>query len=116
MRFKAVEFTNFKGLEHYRVPLEDVTVLVGSNNCGKSTIISAFRALEVGLRAARSRTAQRFDLGDSSVVGYLLSPDALPISLENVHTDYRDADSRILFRLEDQNSLELLFPKDGGCY
>jgi hypothetical protein len=39
----------------------------------------------------------------------------LPISLENVHTNYNSSDSRVTFRLSNGNRLHLVFPDDGGC-
>jgi len=115
-RVRSVEFTNFKGLSRYKLQLEAMNVLVGPNNCGKSTIISAFRALDVGLRTARSRTSEIVDGPNGSVLGYPLSIEMLPLSLENVHTDYSAAATTIRFVFSDDNYLDLFFPKDGGAY
>lgn len=38
------------------------------------------------------------------------------MSVENVHTDYREVDSTVKFRLSNSNELCLLFPSDGDCY
>jgi predicted ATP-dependent endonuclease of OLD family len=48
--FTSVEFRNYKAFEHYSVSLQDMNVLVGENNSGKSTILGAFRALDIALR------------------------------------------------------------------
>jgi hypothetical protein len=48
--------------------------------------------------------------------GYTIPTADIPISLENVHTDYSDEDSSVTFRLSNGNSLELFFPQDGGSY
>ena len=34
---------NFRGFDNHVVPLRDVTVLVGANNAGKSTVVEALR-------------------------------------------------------------------------
>lgn len=47
--------------------------------------------------------------------GYLLEPDLLPISTENVHTNYAEVDSSIDFRLSNGNVLHIYFPERGGC-
>ena len=39
----------------------------------------------------------------------------MPISLENVQTDYNGAESRVTFHLSNRNTLNLIFPTDGGC-
>ena len=46
---------------------------------------------------------------------YRLAEKSLPISIENVHTDYEDRDATIRFRLSNSNTLTLVFPADGGC-
>ena len=47
---------------------------------------------------------------------YRLTEKSLPISTENVHTDYEDKDATVLFRLSNANTLTLVFPADGGCF
>ncbi|MGD0947393.1 MAG: AAA family ATPase [Candidatus Binatia bacterium] len=51
--FTSVEFRNFKAFERFSVTLQDMNVLVGPNNSGKSTVIGAFRVLAAALRRAR---------------------------------------------------------------
>lgn len=93
-----------------------MNILVGPNNCGKSTILSAFRTLSVALRRARAKSAEWVSGPLGKVYGYKLSEDVLPISIENVHTDYEETDSTITFRLSNDNKLQLIFPVDGGCF
>jgi len=86
-----------------------MNILVGSNNSGKSTILSAFRALEVGPVGH----AQKCREGMRHLWGYKISEEVLPITIENVHTDYAETDTTITFR--NGNRLQLYFPHDGGC-
>ena len=51
---------------------------------------------------------------DGADVGHVISETTLPISLENVHSDYVDSDSRIDFRYSNGNRIHLLFPSEGG--
>jgi energy-coupling factor transporter ATP-binding protein EcfA2 len=115
--FTSVRFRNFKALGDYSVSLSRLNLLTGPNNCGKSTIIGAFRALSIALRRARSRNPKR--LGgpkpDSYVYGHSINQSLLPISVANVHTDYSSDDSLVTFRISNGNKLNLFFPKDGGC-
>lgn len=90
--------------------------MVGPNNAGKSTVISALRLLEVALRRARSKNAERVGLPDGkSGYGHYISTGQLSVSLENVATDYNGEDSRIEFRLSNRNKLFLYFPNEGSC-
>jgi len=49
VRITSVTFENFKALEQFTLSLDDVNILVGPNNSGKSTIIGAFRSLDAGI-------------------------------------------------------------------
>lgn len=112
----SIRFWNFKSLRNYVLSVQDMNILVGPNNSGKSTIISALRILEVALRRARSKNPERVGIPDGRhSYGHRLSLNQLSVSLENVATDYNSEDSRIEFRLSNRNKLHLYFPSDGGC-
>ena len=113
--FTSVEFINYKAFSRFSVSLQSMNLLVGPNNCGKSTLLGAFRALEAGLRKARSRNPERVSGPRSDTFGYKLDRDSIPISIENVHTDYADSETTVIFRLSNGNRLVLYFPEDGGC-
>ena len=116
VRISSIRFTNFKSFRSYTIHLQERNILVGPNNAGKSTIISSLRILEVALRRARSRNAERVNLPNGTLgYGHRISLGNLSVSLENVATDYNSEDSQIEFRLSNRNRLSLLFPSDGGC-
>jgi AAA domain, putative AbiEii toxin, Type IV TA system/AAA ATPase domain len=116
IRISSVKFINFKALSNYSVALNETNILVGPNNAGKSTIISAFRILDVALRKARRLRAERVLLPNGSVgFGHRVPEQQISVSLENVATDYNDEDSKIEFRLTNKNKLFLFFPNEGGC-
>ena len=115
MSITSVKFKNFKALRDYSISLHRMNVLVGPNNSGKSTILSAFRVLEQALRTARSRRASPVRThGDNMSTGHAIPENTIPISLENVHSDYAESDSRIEFRYSNRNTIYLFFPADGG--
>lgn len=91
-----------------------MNILVGPNNSGKSTILSAFRVLAAGLRRARAKNPEYIEGPKGYCHCYSLSGEALPISIENVHTDLNEIDTHVLFRLTNGNNLRLFFPRDGG--
>ena len=115
MSIATVRFTNFKALQTYSVSLQRMSILVGPNNSGKSTVLSAFRVLEQALRTAKSRRPTRVQTHEGRVTaGHVLPAGTIPISLENVHSDYSDSDSLIDFRYSTGDILHLRFPADGG--
>ena len=92
-----------------------MNVFVGPNNSGKSTILSAFRVLEQALRRARARSASLVQVYTGKYVyGHNIPENTIPISLENVHSDYTESDSSIEVRYARGNKIHLLFPADGG--
>jgi predicted ATP-binding protein involved in virulence len=111
----TIHFHNFKAFNEYALHLDEVNILVGPNNSGKSTIIGAVRALESGIKIARVRAPTRIFAGETACIGHRLPEASLPISLENVHTNYNAKASKVSFRLSNGNLLELIFPSDGGC-
>lgn len=115
VRISRLTFHHYKAFERYSLSLDHMNILTGSNNSGKSTIVGALRALAVALRSARSRQPERVRLGDHRPYGYHIKQSLLPISLENVATNYQDGDSRISFHLTNGNQLTLVFEEDGGC-
>lgn len=115
VRVTRVDFDNFKALEKYSLSLERVNIIVGPNNAGKSTVLSAFRALDTTLRAIRSKAPTRIYFDDVSMIGYRVPESSFPIALENVHTNYQSTASKITFTLSNKNKLQLIFPAEGGC-
>lgn len=114
-RIRRIEFSNFKAFGSYSLTPGEVNILVGPNNSGKSTIIGALRTLDAAVRLARTRAPSRVYIGEAVVIGYRKPEESVPISLENVHTDYNGAESRVTFHLNNGNALALIFPDDGGC-
>ncbi|MDP5138589.1 AAA family ATPase, partial [Rheinheimera baltica] len=116
VRISSIKFTNFKALRNYSVSLSETNILVGPNNAGKSTVISAFRILDVALRKAKRLKAERVPLPNGSTgFGHRVPEQQISVSLENVATDYNAEDSKIEFRLTNKNKLFLFFPNEGGC-
>lgn len=115
VRITRVRMVNFKGFSRYSVTLEPVTMLVGPNNAGKSTIIGAFRTLSVALRTARSRRPQLLSRDDRAQLGYQVPADGIPISLENAQYNYLDEEAVVEFSLSNGRALSLIFSTDQSC-
>jgi energy-coupling factor transporter ATP-binding protein EcfA2 len=115
-RITSIQFTRFKAFSNYTISLDSMNILVGPNNSGKSTVIGALRALASGLRIARTQSPQRIEIGTHHRTAYRIPEASLPISLENVHTDYDSTESKVTFNLSNRNKLHLVFPDDGGCF
>lgn len=116
IKISSVKFTNFKSLNNFSVSLQDTNILVGPNNAGKSTLLSAFRILDVAIKKAQRLKAENIHLPSGIwTYGHRIPTHQISVSLENVATDYNSEDSKIEFRLTNRNKLILYFPNDGGC-
>lgn len=109
-----LRLVRFKGFQHFTVRFGDSALLVGPNNAGKSTIISALRLCAVAARtASRRNPAETFSDGGSRVWGY-------PISMasgsgfvdENVRHEFRQEESRLELKYRSGATLHLVWPTD----
>ena len=115
--FTSVTFYNYKAFRHFSVSLRNMNILVGPNNCGKSTIISAFRILDVGLKIASAKKSVQIPSPNGGFTfGHHIASENIPVAIENVHTDYDEIDTKIEFRISNGNTLILHFPPHEGCY
>ena len=44
---KKLTIENYRGYEHHEIDFRDLTIIVGKNNAGKSTLIEALRLLSL---------------------------------------------------------------------
>lgn len=116
-RFTRIQFRNYKALKRYSVALSDFNVLVGPNNAGKSTIVSAFRILSEGIRKARSRKPGYISHPSVAASGYIVPLEGLPVATENIFTNYDETEPAVIeFHLVSKNKLKLIFPENDLCY
>ncbi len=114
-QLRQIEFRNYKAFDRFIITLHGMNILVGPNSSGKSTVIGAIRILASALRTARSKKPRWIEGPSENRLGFEIPMDSLPISLENVHTDYSESDTLVTFLFTNGNSLQLYFPKAGGC-
>ena len=110
-----IRFRNFKTFRQFSLTLNRMNVLVGPNNAGKSTIVGALRVLAAGLQRANARSPVRVTGPEGVRQGYPIAREAIPISVENVHTNYADTDTTVTFELSNGAALILYFPPSGDC-
>ena len=112
-RFTRVEFARFKAFKNFRIDLKHFNILVGPNNCGKSTVLTAFRILASAMRIANARKpTHEADLG----FGYTVDLSDISIAEENIFFNYEDdRNAEIRFSLSNKNTLTLHFLPGNSC-
>lgn len=114
--FTSAKFRNFKSLKDFTVPLKRVNILVGPNNAGKSSVLDAFRALSAAQTFASRRNPVPINIGRETVFGYEIPRNQIPISLENIHSDYNsEQETSVTYQIENGNRLKLQFLDNFRC-
>lgn len=115
-RFTSMRFSHFKAFRQYAVSLRHFNVLVGPNNCGKSTVLSAFRILAEAMRKAAARRPTLVSGPTGDTWGYSVDLSGVPIATENVFFNYDDSrPASVTFRVSNGNQLHLFFPTSNHC-
>lgn len=115
-RLTTVRFAGYKAFSDFTVRLNHMNVLVGANNSGKSTVLGAFRILDLGLRTMLSKKAGLISGPNGKRPGWRIPEDSLPVSAENVHTNYAEVDTTIRFSVSNGSTVTIFFPADEGCF
>jgi len=71
MRLRKVLIENFRGLKHLELDLDDITILIGENNCGKTSVLEAIR---IALSRAAMRRIGSFEDHDYHLADATSSP------------------------------------------
>lgn len=115
-QFVRAHFKHFKAFESFSIYLRHLNILVGPNNSGKSTIITAFRILEAAMRRARYRLPTMGPSPDGQSYGHDIDLAGISIAEENIFYNYDDSEpASITFSLSNKNRLILYFPESGQC-
>ena len=116
LHFVSVDFTRFKAFKRFTLHLREFNVLVGPNNAGKSTILTAFRILATAMRRANARKAELVDGPDGRGSGYRVDLTGISVAEENVFYNYDDSKpATVSFKLSNGNELILFFSEGGHC-
>ena len=77
MKLAEITIENFRGIRSLHLPLDGLTVLIGENNTGKSTVLEAIRLVLTrgfGVRRDGRFTEYDFHLKDASATPQTADP------------------------------------------
>ena len=116
-QFIQVDFHRFKAFQSFRFRLRHFNILVGPNNAGKSTILTAFRILAAAMRKAGSRSPDMVRGPQGPVLGHSIELRAISVAEENLFYNYDASEpATVRFLISNRNELTLYFPEQGSCY
>lgn len=85
MRLKCFEVKNFKGIEHIAVEWDDMVVLIGENNAGKSSLLHALSCFLSGSAIKDTSLFRKHETGPNNAIELIGHFDQLtPVELEQV--------------------------------
>ena len=111
MQLTHLNIKNFRGIEKISLPLDDLCVLIGENNTGKSSIIDALRLCMTRSPKRRGIVFEEYDyhLENSSAEPYKSNPIEITLTFSEAHEDeWSDEISQRLLRViqSDDNDIK----------
>ena len=101
MRIQQLDLLNFKAFEKFTMTLGANAFLVGPNNAGKSTLISAARvAAEMLEHASRRRPTGYRAHEQRRVMTHSLRADQYGLVTENLRHQFRSGESAVSLRTD----------------
>ena len=110
-----IQLERFRGFSRYSAAFGDATYLVGPNNAGKSTILTALRMVDAQLRTAFARKPTLYvDHHDAGRHAYPLSMDDFPTLSESVRHDFGSDESRVQVSWSGGLKFAAIWPEDSA--
>lgn len=82
MKLKDITIENFRGIRFLNLPLDKLTVLIGENNTGKSTVLEAIRLVLTrgfGVRRDGGFTEYDFHMKDAAATPHTAEPISITL-------------------------------------
>jgi predicted ATPase len=103
----------FKGFRNFSAVFRSSAVMVGPNNAGKSTLVSALRTSGLMLEyAARHRAQASRQHNGNPVMVHYFSREQFGLDDENIRFDLLDAEASFVLMLDGQARLTAVWPAD----
>jgi energy-coupling factor transporter ATP-binding protein EcfA2 len=107
----SLKVENFKAFEKFSVTFSQDAFLVGPNNAGKSTLISALKACAYMLRHASSKSPSVWERDkERQVLTYPMQQGAFGLITENLRHEFREMESRIELVFKNGARLTAVWP------
>jgi hypothetical protein len=110
-RLSEMHLANFKAFDQFRVSFAGSTFIVGPNNAGKSTLLSAVRAGAHMLRLAANKAPDRAARdGGPSLVAYSMGPGRFGLVEENLRHEFHDVETRMRLQFSSGATTTAVWP------
>ena len=117
MFLKRIDIRNFRGIAELSLELDDLCVLIGENNAGKSSVLDALRLCMTRFLARRDSVFEEYDyhLDDASAEPSREKPIEITLRFaEREGEEWPDEVSQLLARIFHEGQKERGIGVDGG--
>ena len=109
---KQLRVSNFKAFEDFTVTFGPRAYLVGPNNAGKSTLVSALRITAAMLRlASQTRPGHRGDFKGKNYPCHLFNGERLGLVEDNIHHEFRNEDAWFEVTFDNTAKVTAVWPR-----
>lgn len=111
MRITRLRLEHFKAFNRFSLQIGTTVFLVGPNNAGKSTLVSAIRAAAGMLAIARRRQPTRFTTHrEAAVWAHELDAESLGLVTENLRHQFREDETTLAISTDTGLQLAAVWP------
>lgn len=106
----TIQLENYRCFEKTKIKVKQVSIFVGKNNAGKSSLIEALRLVAMAIRKSTTALYKELppDLGvGSRIKGFKLDVDKLKIDLRGIVYLYEQKVAKIVTILDSGNKIEI---------
>lgn len=108
MKLKDITINNFRGIRSLHLPLDDLTVLIGENNAGKSTVLEALKlVLTRGFGSRKDSRFAEYDFHLKDAAATPLTADPIEIILHYAEENYGEWPDAISQQLNEVVQLDV---------
>jgi hypothetical protein len=112
-RLRRVELVSFKAFERFSVSFNGSGYIVGPNNAGKSTIISAIRTGALMLRLAMRRNpVEVVRYREEEFRGFRIQSGQFALVDENLRHEFREQETRLVLHFDNNARVTAVWPID----
>lgn len=112
---KEIEFINYRCFERSKISFKDLSVIVGKNNAGKSTVIEALKILSMIVNKYKTVNYiipnRSYNISTTDV-GIKVSLENSKIDLRSIVNFYKDDEARIIAKFEDGVSIKVYLNRE----
>ncbi|RZT12898.1 putative ATP-dependent endonuclease of OLD family [Kribbella sp. VKM Ac-2569] len=110
---KQLKLTNFRAFKKFTLTFGESAYLVGPNNAGKSTILTAIRTVEVLLRYAYARKPDvAIQHNGSRLLGYPVTLREFPALRDSIRYEFGDAEAALELTWKSGVKLTAVWPEE----